>query len=143
MNERDLARLTAQIAANYVAANRLEPAALPEFILSVKTALAAPARLSEAPQQSSARSMPTRAQIKRSIRPNALVSFLDGKEYRTLKRHLGTHGMTPAEYREAFGLAKDYPMVASDYSAQRSALAKASGLGVGGRKSRSDGSHRR
>ena len=75
---------------------------------------------------------PTAAQIKKSIRPEALISFEDGKPYRTLKRHLTRLGMTPAEYREKWGLASDYPMVAPDYSARRSELAKQLGFGQKG-----------
>ncbi len=57
------------------------------------------------------------------------MSFIDGKPYRSLKRHLTSQGMTPAEYRQKFGLPHDYPMVAASYAAQRSALAKSLGLG--------------
>ena len=63
------------------------------------------------------------------------MSFLDGKRYKTLKRHLTTHGLTFAEYRERFGLPSDYPTVSPNYSAQRSEMAKAIGLGAKGRKS--------
>lgn len=73
------------------------------------------------------------AAIRRSIGPDHLISFIDGRTYKTLKRHLAVHGHTPASYREHFGLGPDYPMVAPNYSATRSALAKSAGLG------RSDG----
>ena len=53
----------------------------------------------------------------------------NGKQFKALKRHLSTLGMTPAEYREKWGLAKDYPMVAAGYAAKRSELAKSIGLG--------------
>jgi predicted transcriptional regulator len=66
--------------------------------------------------------------------PDGVVSFLDGKTYKTLKRHLGTHGLDPVSYRQRFGLPADYPMVSPNYAAQRSALAKSIGLGrVAGR----------
>ncbi|MCW1430901.1 MucR family transcriptional regulator [Novosphingobium sp. JCM 18896] len=58
-----------------------------------------------------------------------LISLIDGKPYRTLKRHLATHGLTPAEYRERYKLKSDYPMVAETYAAQRRAIAKQVGLG--------------
>lgn len=58
-----------------------------------------------------------------------LISLIDGKPYRTLKRHLGRHGLTPAEYRERYGLKADYPMVAETYSEARRAMAKTIGLG--------------
>ena len=71
----------------------------------------------------------TPAEARRSITPNGLVSFIDGKTYQTLKRHLGIHALTPEGYRARFGLPADYPMTAPAYSEKRSALAKASGLG--------------
>jgi len=58
-----------------------------------------------------------------------IISMIDGKPYRTLKRHLSTHGLTPDEYRERYGLKADYPMVAPAYAETRSALAKKIGLG--------------
>lgn len=58
-----------------------------------------------------------------------IISMIDGKPYKTLRRHLATHGMTPAEYRERYGLKPDYPMVAENYSESRRAMAKKIGLG--------------
>ncbi len=72
---------------------------------------------------------PTSAQIRKSITPDALISFLDGKRYKTLKRHLTGQGLDPRAYRERYGLPADYPMVAPNYAAQRSALARSIGLG--------------
>ncbi len=60
------------------------------------------------------------------------MSFLDGRSYKTLKRHLTSHGLDPRAYRDRYGLPSDYPMVAPAYAEQRSALAKAIGLGVPG-----------
>lgn len=68
-------------------------------------------------------------QIEASITPDALISFVDGKPYKTLKRHLGTHGLDPASYCRRYGLPRDYPMVAASYSKQRADLARAIGLG--------------
>lgn len=73
--------------------------------------------------------LPTPAQVRGSVTNAGLVSFVDGRSYQTLKRHLSAHGLTPATYRQRYGLATDYPMVAPDYSAKRSALAKDIGLG--------------
>jgi predicted transcriptional regulator len=64
-----------------------------------------------------------------SIKPDHLVSMLDGKPYKMLKRHLTLHGYTPQSYREAFDLPKDYPMVAASYAEKRRDLAKKIGLG--------------
>lgn len=72
--------------------------------------------------------------VSKSITPDALISLIDGKPYRTLKRHLAGHGLTPETYRERYGLRHDYPMVAAAYAAKRSELAKATGLGQSRRK---------
>ena len=58
-----------------------------------------------------------------------IISMIDGKPYKTLRRHLATNGMTPPEYRERYGLKADYPMVAENYSESRRAMAKKIGLG--------------
>ncbi|WP_374944295.1 MucR family transcriptional regulator [Sphingomonas sp.] len=58
-----------------------------------------------------------------------IISMIDGKPYKTLRRHLATHGMSPPEYRERYGLKADYPMVAENYSESRRAMAKKIGLG--------------
>lgn len=62
-----------------------------------------------------------------------LISMIDGKPYKTLRRHLSTHGLTPEEYRQRYNLKPDYPMVAPTYSEQRRAMAKKIGLGNKGR----------
>ena len=73
--------------------------------------------------------------IKKSITPDFLICLEDGRKFKSLKRHLRTkYDMTPEQYRVKWGLPKDYPMVAPNYAAARSNLAKHSGLGQGGRK---------
>ena len=67
--------------------------------------------------------------IKKSITPDFLISLEDGKRYKSLKRHLTGRGLTPEQYREKWGLARDYPMVAPNYAAKRSELARSMGLG--------------
>jgi predicted transcriptional regulator len=95
-------------------ATTVEPAAEP---------LAAP---SGAPEQ---RPVPA-VTIEESIAsPDHLISLVDGKPYKTLKRHLATHGLTPADYRSRYDLPKDYPMTAVSYSEARRAVAKRLGLG--------------
>lgn len=120
-------QLTAEIVAAYVAQNRLSPSDIGALIRSVHGALISLGK--EAPEPESTQK-PTAAQIKRSIRQDALISFIDGKPYRLLRRHLRTHGLTPEEYRARFGLPADYPLTAPDYAAKRSEFAKAAGLGV-------------
>lgn len=68
--------------------------------------------------------------------PDFIVSMIDGKRYRSLRRHLSTRGLTPETYRERYGLKPDYPMVAPGYAAQRSKLAKELGLGRKGQAAR-------
>ena len=72
---------------------------------------------------------PTAAEIRKSITPDALISFIDGKPYKTLKRHLTGHGLDPQSYRLRYSLPADYPMVAANYATKRSELAKSLGLG--------------
>jgi predicted transcriptional regulator len=67
--------------------------------------------------------------IKKSVTPDYIISLEDGRQYKSLKRHLSGRGLTPAEYRTKWGLPHDYPMVAPNYAAQRSEMAKAIGLG--------------
>lgn len=78
------------------------------------------------------RPAPTPAQIRKSVHPDRLISFINGCEYKTLKRHLTAYGLTPDSYRARFSLPHDYPMVVAGYAAKHSALAKAIGLGVHG-----------
>jgi predicted transcriptional regulator len=120
------------IVAAYVSNNSVPSAELPTLISSIYSALSGLGQggASEAPQVEKL----TPAQIRKSVTPDALISFIDGKPYKTLKRHLSTHGMTIEEYRMRFGLPRDYPSTAANYSAQRSALAKSTGLGNQRRK---------
>jgi len=126
----DLLSLTADIVVAFLANNKLDPVAVPEVI----TATHADLVHLRAPQVEAipelVREKPNRAAIRKSVTEEGIVSFLDGKTYRTLKRHLTTRGYSPDSYREAFGLPADYPIVAPGYSAVRSAQAKAVGLGA-------------
>ncbi len=81
------------------------------------------------PEQPAEPPKATAVDIRKSIHPDYLVSFEDGRRYKSLKRHLHTNGLTPEQYRAKWGLSPDYPMVAANYSAVRSQLAKNSGLG--------------
>lgn len=67
--------------------------------------------------------------IRKTVTPDYIISLEDGRQYRTLKRHLAGRGFTPEQYRQKWGLPPDYPMVAANYAAQRSELAKSFGLG--------------
>ena len=133
----DMLGLASEIVAAYVSNNRVPPAELPGLIGSVHAALngiagGTGAAGADAPAEEIER--PTAAQIKKSIRPDGLVSFLDGKAYKTLKRHLTKHGLNPHSYRAKYGLPADYPMTSAAYSEARSALAKQIGLGSPSRR---------
>lgn len=124
--------MTVGIVANYVSNNQVRPDEISSLIVATHAALAGAGNaVEEAPTEIE---RPTSAQVKRSVSDAGITSFIDGKTYQSLKRHLGTNGFTPQSYRETFGLRPDYPMVSPAYAARRSALAKASGLGQGGRR---------
>ena len=133
----DTLTLTAEIVASYLGkASHVSASEIPAIIKSVRAALnegssAAPA--SEEPAGPTAAPKMHGATVKKSITPDALISFIDNKPYKTLKRHLSRHGHDMKSYKEAFGLPKDYPSVASNYSAARSEMAKKLGLGARGR----------
>ena len=125
--------LAVDIVAAYVSNNSVPPADLPALIGGVHAALSslvgAPAAVAPVVEKL------TPAQVRKSISHDQLVSFEDGKPYKTLRRHLTLRGLTPEAYREKWGLPRDYPMTAASYSAQRSELARALGLGQQRRKS--------
>ena len=120
--------LAGEIVAAFVSNNPLPKGELPSLILAVHTAVV---RLAAEPE-----SVPLQFEVKtpavpirRSITPDFLICLDDGKRFKSLRRHLGGLGMTPEQYREKWDLPPDYPMVAPNYAAQRSALAKQIGLG--------------
>src|ERR687889_141130 len=123
--EPGLAERMADVVSAYVANNALHPSQLPELIISVHAALK---RLS-APAPTDAERPQPPVPIKKSVTPDFIISLEDGRQYKSLKRHLTGRGLTPDQYREKWGLPRDYPMVASNYAKARSELAKALGLG--------------
>ncbi|AWN34841.1 MucR family transcriptional regulator [Methylobacterium radiodurans] len=123
---------TVDVVAAYVSNNSIPTTELPALIASVHEVLNAIAAGTTKPEVETVEK-PSPAQIRKSIRPDGLISFIDGKSYKTLKRHLTKHGLDPQSYRERYGLPADYPTTSANYSAQRSALAKSLGLGQPGR----------
>jgi predicted transcriptional regulator len=118
--------LTAQIVSAHVSNNSVSPDALPSLIQEVYKTLAGvgkePAQL-EKPQPA--------VPVKKSLLPDHIICLEDGKKLKMLKRHLKTsYNLTPEQYRERWGLAPDYPMVAPNYAKHRSSLAKKIGLGT-------------
>ncbi|MGU3664559.1 MucR family transcriptional regulator [Methylobacterium sp. A49B] len=130
----DITELASEIVAAYVSNNSVPVAELPKLIQGVHGAISTlvSGGASEAAISTDEIERPAAAQIRKSVRPDGIVSFIDGKTYKTLKRHLTSHGLDPKSYRDRYGLPVDYPMVAPSYAEQRSALAKAIGLGVPG-----------
>ena len=119
--------LTAEIVAAYVSNNTVASADIPALINQVHTALL---RVTTGEAQPSSEPLKPAVPIKRSINPDFIVCLDDGKKFKSLKRHLRTqYNMTPEQYREKWSLPGDYPMVAPNYAAARSQLAKQMGLG--------------
>lgn len=121
--------LASRIVRAYVANNSIPAGELPSLIVSVDSTLAGIASGQTSPKPAEDVSKPTSAQVRKSIGQDGIVSFIDGRTYKTLKRHLSKNDLTPMQYRERFGLPNDYPMVCASYSARRSELAKQTGLG--------------
>lgn len=128
----ELVELAVDVVAAYVGNNAVTSTDLPMLIKDVHRALYEAASASieaEAPQLKPAIS------VRKSITPDYIICLEDGKKFKSLKRHLRTHyDLTPEDYREKWGLPRDYPMVAPNYAAARSSLAKQMGLGQKGRR---------
>ena len=120
--------LAAEIVAAFVSNNPLPKGELPALIHAVHSAVELLATGPEtAPPQVEAKT--PAVPIRRSITPDFLICLDDGKRFKSLRRHLAGHGLTPEQYRQKWNLPPDYPMVAPKYAAHRSALAKKIGLG--------------
>jgi predicted transcriptional regulator len=125
--EINLTPLTADIVAAYVAHNALGADKLAELIGSVHAALSKASTQAVEPEK--VELIPA-VSVKKSVTQDYLICLEDGKKFKSLKRHLKTHyDLSPEEYREKWGLPRDYPMVAPAYAAARSNLAKSMGLG--------------
>ena len=130
-NDDTLITLTADIVAAHVSKNSVAVNDLPQLIRNVHGALS---QLSGASSAAEAKPEP-KVSIRSSIKPDYIICLEDGKKLKMLKRHLMTHfQMTPDQYRQKWGLAADYPMVAPNYAEQRRILAKSIGLGTKRRK---------
>jgi predicted transcriptional regulator len=129
----ELTEMTAEIVAAYVSNSSVAVAELPSLIQQVHRALS-DITSGIGPLEAVATLVPA-VSIKKSITPEYLTCLEDGRKFKSLKRHLHTrYNLTPDAYRTKWGLTKDYPMVAPNYAASRSALAKQMGLGQGGRR---------
>ena len=127
-------QLTANIVSAYVSNNTVASAEIPNLINQIYSALV---RISNGQVMASAAPLKPAVPIKRSVTTEYIVCLEDGKKFKSLKRHLRTrYGLSPEQYREKWGLPLDYPMVAPNYAATRSQLAKRMGLGQQRRRRR-------
>jgi len=130
MSDNDNTALVAQILSSYLSNNTVAPTDLMSVIETVKTAFGVAGGALVGAAVEEPKKLEPAVSVKKSISADALTCLCCGKSFKSLKRHLQSeHNMTPDEYRAAFGLKSDYPIVAPNYSAQRSSLAKSTGLG--------------
>lgn len=126
IDNRTLITLTSEIVSAHVSNNDVKSAEIAEMIEKFFGALqgvGAPAVPAEPEKPKGAIS------VRASIKPEHLISMIDGKPYKMLRRHITLHGYTPDSYRETFGLPGSYPMVSADYAEKRRDLAVKIGLG--------------
>ena len=130
----EILSLTTSIVAAHVSNHSVPVADLPQLIRDVYQTLSTVDSSAEREAERPTPAVP----VKKSVTPDHIVCLEDGKKLKMLKRHLKTaYNMTPEEYRERWGLAPDYPMVAPNYARQRSKLAKQIGLGTKARRRKS------
>ena len=124
----ELVNITASIVAAFVSNNTVASNELPALIAETHAALS---RAAGKPAPIEREEAKPKIAIKKSVMPDFIICLEDGKKFKSLKRHLRTHyNLSPEEYREKWGLPHDYPMVAPNYAAARSQLAKKMGLGM-------------
>lgn len=125
----DPLELTSDIVSAFVAHNSLRSAELPALIQAVHAGLVKIISGVAATAAAEPEAATPAVSVRRSITPDYLICLDDGLKFKSLRRHLTVLGMTPEQYRAKWRLPADYPMVAANYAAQRSALAKKIGLG--------------
>src|ERR1700741_715384 len=131
-NEDGVIEMTADIVSAYVGNNTMSVTELPNLIKQVHDALKG---VSSGATQAPVEPQAPAVSVRKSITPEFLICLEDGRKFKSLKRHLRTkYDLSPEDYRAKWNLPKDYPMVAPNYAAARSALAKSMGLGQGGRQ---------
>ena len=129
-----LRELVSDVAAAYFSNSHVAPTEIAGILDQIATSLGA---IGEQPTEAAPKTeaanerepRPTPAQIRDSVTPDGIISFEDGRSYKTLRRHITSLGMTPAQYLQKWGLPSDYPMVAPNLSAVRSKLARGMRLG--------------
>jgi predicted transcriptional regulator len=129
-NKNELIELTAEIVAAYVGNNPVSQTDLPKLIGDVYRSLSTATTDAAEPQKEEIADQKPAISVRKSVNPDFIICLEDGKKFKSLKRHLRTHyNLSPEQYREKWGLAADYPMVAPNYAKARSSLAKQMGLG--------------
>ena len=123
-NDNPDGNLIGQMFVAYVSNNNVEPSQVESVVRAIRRAFA-----DEPQTELSAVGKDPAVPVGELISPDYLTCLEDGLQFKSLKRHLGMHGLTPEEYRTKWGLPKDYPMVAPKYAKARSRLAKKIGLG--------------
>ena len=130
MTEADDKALVAQILSSYLSNNSVSPADLPAVIETVKRSFGGGGSLPIVSGDGQDHKFEPAVSVRKSVTPDAVVCLCCGEKLKSLKRHLASaHNMTPREYRGAFNLKSDHPLVAPNYAAKRSELAKSLGLG--------------
>ena len=123
----DSVELAAEVVAAYISNNPLPRSELPDLIQAVHSAVQMLGKGADVAPKAEVKS--PAVPIGKSITPDYVICLEDGKKYKSLRRHLRLFDLTPEQYREKWSLPADYPMVAPNYAAKRSALAKKIGLG--------------
>lgn len=132
----DLIEMATSIVAAYVGHNSVAPADLPALIQKVYEALAGASSGTATVASAADKKLEPAVSVRKSITPDFIICLEDGQKFKSLRRHLRTHyNLSPEEYREKWGLPRDYPMVAPNYAQARSRLAKKMGLGQKAAKS--------
>lgn len=145
MNDRAdrLRELVSNVAAAYFSNTHVSPTEITGVLDQIAASLGAIGEPPSAAKAETAAEPPPRltpAQIRGSVKPDGIISFEDGKSYKTLRRHLTSLGMTPAQYLQKWGLPADYPLVAPNLSAVRSELARSMRLGRSAAPAKESGS---
>ena len=127
-DKNDITALTVQLLSAYVSRNSVPSESLADLIRTTRTALTEDAAAAIA--EPAAQSFTPAVSVRKSLAsPDHILSLIDGRPYKTLKRHLAAHGLTPEQYRERYKLPSSYPLVAQSYSQTRRAVAEKTGLG--------------
>ncbi len=127
MENQDLITFTADIASAYVANNQIESGDIGKLVRDIHRSLSS---LGKEQQEEQVKPEPA-VSVRSSVKPDYLTCLVCGKKQKTLKRHLKTaHGLDPQDYRDMYGLKKDYPLTGPEYSKRRGEMAKAIGLGA-------------